>query len=265
MESDYTTLNLTFDDPLPMVAKIEFDRPEALNALNSTLIGELDMAINEIVFNKDKIRAVVLTGAGKAFIAGADIAEMVKLSALEARHFLHSAQQALNRLESLPMPTIAMINGFALGGGLETALACDIRIASDKVLVGLPEVSLGIIPSVGGTQRLTNLIGVGLSKLMILTGRNISASKAMEYGIVSSVVPQEQLENELLDILKQILSKAPVAVKLAKESIENALSENLSAGLELELNKGVECFLTDDLREGMNAFLEKRKPEYKGK
>lgn len=265
MESDYANLKLTFDDPFPMVAKIEFDRPGALNAMNSDLIAELDMAINEIVFKRDKIRAVVLTGAGKAFIAGADISEMVQLSALEARHFLHSAQQTLNRLENLPMPTIATINGYALGGGLETALACDIRIASDKAMLGLPEVSLGIIPSAGGTQRLTNLVGVGLSKLMILTGRIISADKALEYGIVSTVVPLDELEHELHEILNQILSKAPIAVKLAKESIENALSENIRAGLELELNKGVECFLTEDLREGMTAFLEKRKADYKGK
>ncbi len=264
MSEEFSTLKLTFDDPIPNVATIMFNRPEAMNALNSTLIGELDLAINEIEFKKKKIRAVVITGAGKAFIAGADIAEMVKLSAIQARHFLFSAQQTLNRLENLSMPTIAMINGFALGGGLETALACDIRVASKKALLGLPEVSLGIIPAAGGTQRLTRLIGVGKAKLMILTGKNIKADKAFEYGIVTSVVEPEELEDEVKGILKDIVSKAPIAVSLAKKSIENALNENLRAGLELELDKGVDCFLTQDLREGMTAFLEKRKPEYKG-
>ncbi|MCY3412643.1 MAG: enoyl-CoA hydratase/isomerase family protein [Candidatus Heimdallarchaeota archaeon] len=263
--TEFETIKLTFDDPIPSVAKIVFSRPKAMNALNSTMISELDLAVNEIEFRRKEIRAVLLTGEGKAFIAGADIAEMAKLSAVEARHFLYSAQQTLNRLENLPMPTIALINGYALGGGLETALACDIRIASEKAVVGLPEVSLGIIPAAGGTQRLTRLVGVGMSKLMILTGRHLNAEEALANRIVTQLIPHEDLEAEVIKILKEITSQAPLAVSFAKKSIHNALDEILRVGLELELDKGVDCFLTQDLREGMNAFLEKRKPEYQGK
>ena len=266
MEFNYRTIKLLLNDPFEKVAKIVINRPEKFNALNSEVIKELDLAINEIEYRKKEIWAVIVTGAGeKAFVAGADIAEMVKMTPPEARYFLHSAQQTLNRLESLPMPVIAAINGFALGGGLETALACDIRIASDTSLLGLPEVTLGIIPAAGGTQRLTRLVGVGTSKYLILTGAKLSASRALSLGIINEVVPQDKFEAEVNRLVKTILKMGPVALSAAKKSIQTALDENLRAGLELELDKAVECFQTQDLREGMKAFLERREAEFKGK
>jgi enoyl-CoA hydratase len=265
MEFDYKTIKLLLNDPFEKVAKIVINRPDKLNAINSEVIKELDLAINEIEYRKKEIWAVIVTGSGdKAFIAGADIAEMVKLSPPEARYFLYSAQQMLNRLENLPMPVIAAINGTALGGGFELALSCDIRIASDKALIGLPEVSLGIIPSAGGTQRLTRLIGDN-SKYIIMTGKKFSASEALSIGIVNEVVPHEKFDEVVVSLIKKIISLAPIALSAAKKSIRAALDENLRAGLELELDKAVECFQTKDLREGMTAFLEKRKPEFRGK
>lgn len=266
MEFDYNTIKLLLNDPFEKVAKIVINRPDKLNALNSEVLKELDLAINEIEYRKEKIWAVIVTGSGdQAFIAGADIAEMVNFTPPEARNFLHFAQQTLNRLENLPMPVIAAINGFALGGGLETALACDIRIASEKALIGLPEVGLGIIPAAGGTQRLTRLVGVGTAKYLILTGAKINASRALSLGIVNEVVPHEKFDEEVAKLVKLILNMGPVALSAAKKSIQTALDENLRAGLELELDKAVECFQTQDIREGMGAFLERRRPEFKGK
>ena len=265
MDFDYKTIKLLLNDPFDKVAKIVINRPDKLNALNSEVIKELDLAINEIEYRKNEIWAVLITGSGdRAFIAGADIAEMVKLSPPEARYFLYSAQHMLNRLENLSMPVIAAINGAALGGGFEVALACDIRIASDKALIGLPEVTLGIIPSAGGTQRLTRLIGDN-SKYIIMTGKNFSASEALSMGIINEVVPYEKFEESVVSLIKKIINLAPIALSAAKKSIRAALDENLRAGLELELDKAVECFQTNDLREGMTAFLEKRKAEFKGK
>lgn len=263
---DFETLELKFDTPMDNVVTLTFNRPNALNALNSQVFAEFNVAIDEMEKLKHSLRAIVLTGAGdKAFIAGADISEMVKLSPGEARNFLHSAQTVLNRLEDLPVPVIAAINGYAFGGGLEVALACDIRIASENAVLGLPEVSLGLIPAAGGTQRLTRLIGVGQSKYLIMTASRIKADEAYRLGIVSKVVPAEELENEIINTINGLMKLGPVAIGAAKTSIQASLNENLIGGLEIELAEAVKCFMTKDLREGMTAFLEKRKAEFTGR
>lgn len=264
--ADYQTLRLEFNKPRQYVATLTFDRPNALNALNSQVTLDLKAAISEIENNISEVRAIVITGEGnKSFVAGADIAEMVKLTPPEARSFLHELQQTLTKLEDLLIPVIAKINGYALGGGLEVALACDIRIASDNALIGLPEVSLGLIPAGGGTQRLTRLIGEGHSKYLIMTGTRLNAQEALQYGIVSKVVPQDKLDEEIDKLLNKILNLAPVAIGSAKIAIQASFNELLKSGLEIELDEAVKCFQTKDLREGMNAFLQKRKAEFTGK
>jgi len=264
--ADYQTLRLEFNKPRPNVVTLTFDRPDALNALNSQVSSDLKAAIAEIENNISEIRAVVVTGEGnKSFVAGADIAEMVKLTPPEARSFLHDIQQTFTRFENLPIPVFAKINGYALGGGLEVALACDIRIASENAVIGLPEVSLGLIPAGGGTQRLTRLVGEGHSKYLIMTGARLKAQEAFRYGIVSKVVPQDNLDEELDKLLDKVLNHAPVAIGSAKFAIQASFNEFLNSGLEIELDEAVRCFQTKDLREGMSAFLEKRKAEFTGK
>ena len=182
----------------------------------------------------------------------------------QARNFLYSAQQALNRIEALPFPVIAKINGFALGGGLEIALACDIRICSDKSVLGLPEVGLGIIPAAGGTQRLTKIVGQGVAKYLIMTAKRMDAKEALHKSVVNEVIPHDELDTRIEELAKQMINLGPVALAAAKRSIEVALAERLTPGLEIELNNAVECFQSSDLREGMRAFIEKRPPNYEG-
>lgn len=256
------TVNLEVQDK---IAKLTITREKALNAINSQVLTDLESAITQIE-NDDKIRTVIITGAGeKSFVAGADISEMVKLSPLEAREFLTRGQRLLDRIEQLKPITIARINGYALGGGLELALACDIRVASDNALVGLPEVSLGLIPSFGGTQRLTRVLGSGTAKYLILLGKRLDAETAFKLGIVNEVVPKEELDRSVDNIVKTLLKMAPIALTAAKNAIYMATQTDMISGQELEVNYAAMCFSTDDLREGMNAFLEKRKADFKGK
>ncbi|OLS16840.1 MAG: 3-hydroxypropionyl-coenzyme A dehydratase [Candidatus Heimdallarchaeota archaeon LC_2] len=264
--AEYQTLRIEFNKPRQNVVTLTFDRPDALNALNSQVTEDLKLALSELADKKSEVRALIITGEGtKSFVAGADISEMVKLTPPEARNFLHELQQTLTKLEELSFPVIAKINGYALGGGLEVALACDIRIASDNALIGLPEVSLGLIPAGGGTQRLTRLIGEGHSKYLIMTGSRLNAEQALQYGIVSKVVPQEKLDEEVDNLLNKISNLAPIAIGSAKIAIQASFNETLNSGLEIELDEAVKCFQTKDLREGMNAFLEKRRAEFTGK
>ncbi|MCH8906117.1 MAG: enoyl-CoA hydratase/isomerase family protein [Candidatus Heimdallarchaeota archaeon] len=258
-------MELIFDSPREDVATLRFNQPELLNALSKAVVKDLQAALDQIESSASLLRALVITGSGdRAFVAGADITEMVKMTPSEARSYLRRLQQLFNRIERLRVPVIAAINGYALGGGLELALACDIRIATEKSVVGLPEVSLGLIPSAGGTQRLTRIVGESMAKLMILTGERINATIAYERGIIAKVVKDDQLDAAVDSMLNSLLKLAPVAIGGAKIAIQAALNVPMTSGLEIELNEAVNCFGTKDLREGMTAFIEKRKAKFTG-
>jgi len=205
------------------IATLFFNRPKALNALNNALFDELNLALDEIRENQE-IRVLILTGAGdKAFVAGADIAELVKMNPLEAKTFSRKGQKVFSKIEDLPIPAIAAVNGFALGGGSEAALACDFIYASEKAIFGLPEITLGLIPGFGGTQRLARLVGVNRAKEMVFTGKNIKAEEALAYGIVNKICPHETLMEDVMKTAELIASRGSVALRSAKEVIQNGL------------------------------------------
>ena len=246
------------------VATIFFNRPKALNALNNALFDDLDIALDQIRDNTD-IRVLILTGSGdKAFVAGADIAELVKMNPLEGKSFSRKGQKVFTKIENLPIPAIAAVNGFALGGGLEAALGCDFIYASDKALFGLPEISLGLIPGFGGTQRLARRIGVNRAKELIFTGKNIKAQEAFEYGIVNKVIEHDKLMDEVLKTANLIASKGKVALRSAKEVIQNGLNTDIETGCRIENDVFGLNMSSVDAKEGTHAFLEKRKPVFKG-
>jgi len=247
------------------VGSIVITREKALNALNSEVLQELNSTIDLIEEKISEISILTVRGAGeKAFVAGADIAEMVQLTPIKAREFLTFGQRVLDRIEQLPIPVIAIVNGYALGGGLELALSCDIRIATENAVLGLPEVSLGLIPSFGGTQRLTRAVGPSVAKSMILLGKKIGANRALELGLVSDVCGFAELDVRLGKIISTLKKMAPVALHAAKDAIYAANNMDVISGQELEVNYASMCFSTNDLREGMNAFLEKRKANFNG-
>ena len=241
---------------------ITINRPKQLNALNKETILELSQEVT-ISNNNPLIRCIILTGSGeKAFVAGADIKEFVSFTKLEGEELAREGQELLfNLLENLETPTIAAINGFALGGGLELALSCHIRIASENAKMGLPEVSLGVIPGYGGTQRLTGLIGRGRAIEMITTARMISSQKAMEWGMLNSCCSFEELIPKAMEIALRISSNSPMAISKAIKSI-NAGCANGVDGYEVEINEFGSCFETDQFIEGTQAFLEKRKAKF---
>ncbi len=246
------------------VAIITINRPEKRNALNIKTREEGAALIEELRGN-DSVGVVVITGAGdKAFIAGADIAEFAGRTAMMQRDVMVS-RSLFNAIDSFPKPVIAMINGYCLGGGCELALACDIRIASENASFGQPEINLGIIPGGGGTQRLTRLVGEGKAMEMILTGEIIDAKSAHAIGLVNHVVPLDQLEAKTMEIASRIAEKSPIALSLAKEAVKIASRSNLDEGLRREVDLFALCFSTEDKDEGVKAFLEKRKPVWKGK
>jgi len=246
------------------VAIVTVNRPDKLNALNIKTRGEILAAFDELA-QDDEIRVVVITGAGdKAFIAGADINEFAGRTALEQREIMRG-RRAFDSVEDFPKPVIAMINGYALGGGCELAMACDIRIASIKARLGQPEIKLGIIPGGGGTQRLPRLIGEGKAMELILTGDMITAEEAERLGLVNHAVSPEDLETKTMDIANRIAEMSPVALRMAKQAVKNASRTDLRAGLEAELDLFALCFASEDKEEGVRAFMEKRKPEFKGK
>jgi len=255
----YETILVEQEGPIGI---LKLNRPQALNALNSKVISELIVALEEI--EKGVMpKVVILTGAGeKAFVAGTDIIEMEKLSSFEAREFANFVRQAIDKVAALNRPVIAAINGFALGGGCELAMACDIRIASEKAKIGQPETGLGIIPGSGGTQRLPRLVGVSKAKQLVFTGELIDAKTALEIGLVDKVVPLDQLMEETKKIAGTIASKPRTALALAKSAINRGLDMALQDGLSYEIECFAECFSTKDQKEGMRAFLEKRKPNY---
>jgi enoyl-CoA hydratase len=246
------------------IALITINRPDKLNALNIKTRQELAEALDELRAD-DAVRVVVITGAGeKSFVAGADIAEFEGRTALEQRRVMR-AKNILTAAEDFPKPIIAMINGFCLGGGCELALACDIRVASDRARFGQPEINLGIIPGGGGTQRLTRLVGEGKAMQMILTGEMINAEEAYRLGLVNEVYPAPELEAKTMELANRIAEKSPVALAMAKAAIKNAARMNLREGLDQEIDLFALCFSSADKEEGVRAFLEKRKPEFKGR
>lgn len=245
------------------IALITINRPQALNALNSEMLAEISTAL-DMAEEDPEVKVVIITGAGKAFVAGADIGQMQEFSTLEGRDFCIMGQRLFNRLEELEKPVIAAVNGFALGGGCELAMACDLRIASDKAKFGQPEVNLGIIPGFGGTQRLARYIGKGRAKYYIFTGELIKAEDAYGLGLVEKVVPMEDLMSTAFDIARVIQAKAPVAIKLAKKTINMGLSMDLASGIAFEAEAYTTTFGSQDRLEGMTAFMEKRAPRFKG-
>ncbi len=246
------------------VAVVTINRPDKMNALDVRTREEILAALNEL--EQDAIvKVVVVTGSGeKAFIAGADISEFVGKSPFEIREIMRSSW-AFDAMEDLPKPVIAMINGYALGGGCELAMSCDIRIASTKAKFSQPEIKLGIIPGGGGTQRLPRLIGEGKAMELILTGDMIDAEEALRLGLVNYVVPPDQLEAKTMEVANKIAEMSSVALRMAKRAVKNAARLGLVAGREAETDLFLLCFTSEDQEEGMRAFLEKRKPVFKGR
>lgn len=250
--------------PVGGIATITFNRPKALNALNIELLDELSRALDEIADNSD-IRVLVLTGAGdKAFIAGADIKQLARLNALQAKAFAKKGQGVINKISSLPIPAIAAVNGFALGGGMEMALSCDFIYASQSASLGLPETNLGLIPGFGGTQRLSRLIGPNQAKELIYTGKIIPAPQAQTLGLVNQVYPAESLMDEVTATAKLMIAKGKVSLRAAKEAINNGLNTDLATGLKIEQDAFALCMASEDAQEGTQAFIEKRKANFKG-
>lgn len=247
------------------VATITINRPKKLNALNQETILEILSALDDA--EKDaNVRVVVITGAGdRAFSAGADISGMKGRTPLDSRRSSQLGQQMMNRVEDLEKPVIAAINGYALGGGLELAMACDFRIASENARLGQPEINIGLIPGWGGTQRLPRFVGKALAKEMIFTGKMIVAKTAERVGLVNTVVPADQLKSAVKQLAEELTDKPPVAIKLAKQLINNSTETNLRIGLTHESEAFGILGSTEDVKEGTAAFLEKRKPRFKGK
>jgi len=246
------------------IAYVTINRPKVLNALNQATWRELQTAF-EAARKDEEVRGVIVTGAGdKAFIAGADIGELSKVSAVEAEKSSSSGQAVLNLVENLGKPVIAAINGFALGGGCETAMACTIRIASESAKFGQPEVKLGLLPGGGGTQRLPRLVGKGRALQLILTGEVIGAQEAYRIGLVNEVVPAADLISRAEAILKQIFFNAPVAVKYSLEAVNKGLETSQAEGFALEASFFGLCAATEDKKEGTSAFLAKRAPQFRG-
>jgi len=246
------------------IATLTVNRPDKLNALNDATIAELGKAIDEIR-TRDDIAGVIVTGAGRAFVAGADISELSSQTPTIAKARARAGQEVFRRFETSPKPVIAAVNGFALGGGCELALACHIRIASDKAKFGQPEVKLGTCPGYGGTQRLSRLIGKGRAIQLITTAEMIDAHEAYRLGLVNRVVAPEQLMHTVMEMMNAILANGPLAVALCIEAIDRGLEMSLEEGLVLEANHFGLLAASDDMTEGMAAFLEKRAPAFKGR
>lgn len=254
-------------DIAEQIATVTIDRPQALNALSSSVLKELDEILLQVKSKfPAEVRGVILTGGGeKAFVAGADISEINSLNADSGKKFAELGQKIFRSIENLPMPVIAAVNGFALGGGLELALACDFIYASENAKLGLPEVSLGLIPGFGGTVRLTRVLGENRSREMIFSGNPMTAVDAEKIGLVNKVFPQASLIAEARKTMTAILSRGPLAVSWAKKTILKGASESLDQALTTEASAFAELFKTADTAEGTKAFLEKRKPQFTGK
>ena len=246
------------------VAILTISAPKSLNALNSAILGELGDYLDN--FDSGRLRCLVITGDGeKSFVAGADISEMAALNAAQGEAFGRRGADVFRRLETLPCPVIAAVNGFALGGGCELAMACDIRLCSDNARFGQPEVGLGIIPGFSGTVRLARLIGQGMAKMLIYSGRAIKSDEALRIGLVQAVVPQAELMDRALELANQIAANAPLAVQAAKLCINVEYDMDAENAIAFESKAFGSCFATDDQKAGMKAFLEKGKYEFQGK
>ena len=245
------------------VTVLTISAPKSLNALNSTVLGEMDDALSHL---PEGTRALVITGDGeKSFVAGADISEMANLNEEQGFAFGKKGADVFRRIETMPIPVIAAVNGFALGGGCELAMACDIRICSTNAKFGQPEVGLGIIPGFSGTYRLAKLVGMGMAKQLIFTGKPIKADEALRIGLVNAVVPQAELMDKAMEMAAQIAAQAPLAVRAAKECINAEWDMTADEAIACENHAFGECFSTADQKGGMRAFLDKSKYEFQGK
>jgi len=258
---DYKTLLVTVEDG---IALVKVNRPEALNALNGDVLTDLASAFTALAAD-DAVKGVILTGEGKAFVAGADIAAMRDMSTQEGRAFMIKGQAVMAQIDEFAKPVIAAVNGFALGGGCELSMAADIRFASEKAKFGQPEVNLGIIPGFGGTQRLTKYVGRGNAKYLIYGADIIDAQEAYRLGLVQKVFPAETLLEETYKFMRQILAKAPIAIRVAKVAINNGESVDLKNGVAFEAEAMTAAFSSEDRVEGMSAFLEKRPANFRDK
>jgi len=246
------------------IATITFNRPKALNALNGALLAEFSHALEAIAADED-IRVLILTGAGdKSFVAGADISELATFDSLKAKAFAGSGHDIINKLQLLPIAVIAAVNGFALGGGTEIAIACDFIYASESAQFGQPEINLGVIPGFGGTQRLPRLIGTNMAKELIFTGKMISAEEALQLGLVNKVVPQDSLMAEAMKTAGVIATKGKVSLREAKQAINKGMNVALAVGCAIEIDAFALCYASPDAKEGTSAFLDKRPAEFKG-
>jgi len=247
------------------VATLTIERPKALNALNRSTLSELDAALRELAQNEE-VRALIITGAGeKAFVAGADISEMAALTTAQARRFAALGHRVMHMIEALSVPSIAAVNGYALGGGCELAMACDLIYASERARFGQPEVGLGVIPGFGGTQRLARLVGRARAMELIFTAEPVDAAKAKEIGLVLEVLPPDKLIEHCRAVAAKIAARGPLAVAQAKRAIIFGVDADLRSANELERQAFAVLFGTEDQREGMRAFLEKRPPTFKGR
>lgn len=247
------------------IGTVTINRPKALNALNTQLFSELYSLLGELDEDQ-QIRVIILTGRGdKAFAAGTDIKEMENLSPYQARLFAQKARKAVDKIENVKKPVVGAINGFALGGGFELALACDLRIASERAKLGQPEINLGLIPGSGGTQRLPRLIGSARAKEMIFSGKTIDAKTAYEYGLVNAVVPHETLMDEARKMAQRIAEKSGIILSFAKSALNAGRNMDMAPALDFEIECFAQCFATQDRKEGFNAFSENRKPVFQDK
>ena len=243
------------------IAIVTIDRPEALNALNSTVITELEQVVADLETDRD-IRAMILTGEGRSFVAGADIGEQYPMDVAAGRKWGQRGSTLMRRIEKLEIPTIAAVNGFALGGGCELAMSCDIILASEKAKFGQPEVGLGITPGFSGTQRLPRRVGLAKAKELIFSGRMIKADEAKEIGLVNAVYAPEALMDGALEMAKSFTKNAPIAVKYAKACIDRGMQMDMDGAIAVENELFAMCFATADQKEGMGAFLEKRSVQF---
>jgi enoyl-CoA hydratase len=261
MAENYNNLIFEIKDGLGFVT---INRPKVLNALNTELLDELTDVFTRIHL-AEEVGAAILTGADRAFVAGADIAQMSELNIADIREMAKKGQEVMNLIENVEKPVIAAVNGFALGGGCELAMACDIRFASDKAKFGQPEVNLGIFPFFGGTQRLPRIVGKGMAKYLIYSAEIIDAAEALRIGLVEKVFPAADLMAESEKFARLILTKAPIAVKMSKVAVNNGVNVDMKSGLVMEVEAAVSTYCSEDKREGMKAFLEKRPAVFRNK